>query len=394
MEQSNKMFDFSELLLFLIKKWKLICGSVFVVGILAFLYVLYVVECQFASSVTFLPPFSQRSIIPSFISSDFFGGFSSTSEIQPEQIKILFGSQALKRKVIDKFNYIEKFKLQEDKNPYVNAIKQLDNDLVLGVGEQGSFGVSKPISFTITSYHTSPDTCHAIANYTFTLLDSMIREVSREKGRRDKLFLEEQIALNQTKLDSLQAQYEKFQIENKVYEISEQMKMTLQSYGQLKAKLISNQLRIKTLLMNHGQSYPEVVALKNENRVIQAKLKQMEQDGSSDVVVGLERSANLIPKQVDYERRITIQNKLLVLLSQQLQEAKIQEARDISTLKVVDPAIVPLYKARPKRLQILVGGVGVYTIFLFMALYFQFLYKTHLKDTYLVNELRKMFKRR
>lgn len=394
MEEHRKVFDFSGFIIYLVKKWKVIIGSIVFVSIVSLVYILFFVNCQFSSSVTFLPPFSNQTIVPSFLSSELIGGFSSSSELQPEQIKTLFQSYALKRRVINTFNYYEKYKLTESKNKFKNAVKSLNEDLVLDVGEQGSFGMSKPISFTITSYHTSPDTCRHIAQFAFSVLDSMIREVSKEKGKRNKTFLQKQIDKNEAKLDSLQKEYQEFQIKNKAYEISEQARLSLDNYSQLKAKLISNQIRIKTLLQNHQRTYPEIVALQNQNRVLQSKLDAMEREHDNDVLIGLEKSARLMPTQVDYERKIKIQNKLLVFLAQQLQEAKLKEERNISSLKIVDPAFKPLYKTRPRRLFLLIGAVGVYTIFLFGFLFFVYLYHTYLKDTYLVHELYKMLRER
>ena len=84
-----------------------------------------------------------------------------------------------------------------------------------------------------------------------------------------------------------------------------------------------------------------------------------------DILIGFEKSAEMFPHYTNFLREIEVQNKLILLLTQQLEEAKLKEARDISPLKIVDSPFIPEYKARPKRILLCIGIVGVYLIFLF-----------------------------
>ena len=56
-------------------------------------------------------------------------------------------------------------------------------------------------------------------------------------------------------------------------------------------------------------------------------------------------------------REVKIQETLLGLLMEQYERAKINEARDTPTVRVMDKAIPPVKKARPKRMMYLAGGL-------------------------------------
>ena len=49
-------------------------------------------------------------------------------------------------------------------------------------------------------------------------------------------------------------------------------------------------------------------------------------------------------------REVDIQNTLFIYLTQQYEDAKIQEARNTPTIQLLDPALPPIEKSSPKRM--------------------------------------------
>ena len=71
-------------------------------------------------------------------------------------------------------------------------------------------------------------------------------------------------------------------------------------------------------------------------------------------------------------RETEIQTQVILLLSKELQQARLQESRDISSLTVVDPPFTPTYKARPKRIPLFAIIVLLENGFLFLLLTYRF----------------------
>lgn len=388
----QKQFDFSEFFVFFIRKWKFVFINWIIICIVAVVYSFFIAKKQFVSSVTFLPPFEEQSIF-SLLPGGSFSTFS-TSDIIPQQIITIFESKSLRRKIIEKFNLYEKYNLLKSENKFERALKFLRNDMTIEIDEVGTLGLTKHIAYTIQCYHTSPDTCYEMAQHSFFLLDSVIREVSIDRGKRNRKFVEEQLSLNKQILDSLQHEFEQFQKENKVYNISGQIQLVLNNYGQINAQLIANNIKLKNLRKDYNDTYPIILGLKKENRVLRSKLLQMEKTKKPDVMIGLEKSAEMMPRYTDFLRDIEVQNKLILLLTQQLEESKLKESRDISALKIIDMPFVPEYKIRPKRIFLAVGIVGVYFVFLIMGIFSLYFYKTFIRETVLFNEIISIFKQR
>ena len=102
-----------------------------------------------------------------------------------------------------------------------------------------------------------------MADFTFGLLDSAVRSISIDRARRNRMFIEDQLNLNKLKLDSLQSVLYNFQIENKAYDISEQIKLSLKNYAEIKSAALFNELKLKALQKGFSQSTPAIMDLKN-----------------------------------------------------------------------------------------------------------------------------------
>ena len=55
-------------------------------------------------------------------------------------------------------------------------------------------------------------------------------------------------------------------------------------------------------------------------------------------------------------RDVKVQEQVFELLTAQLEEARIRETRDTPTVQVLDHAVVPLHKSRPKRALVVIAG--------------------------------------
>ncbi len=386
----QKQFDLSPYIIAIIKKWKVITVHFILACIVASGYSFIIAKTQYVSAITFLPPAEEKSLL-SYIPDIPMGSISST-DIMPQQILTIFNSKALRKKIVEKYSFYNKYSLLNSKNKFEKALKRLKGDLAIDVEEAGSFGVAQHVSYKISSYHTSPDTCFEVIKYTFSLLDSTIREISIDKGRRNKEFVQKQLSANKDVLDSLLKEFNVFQKENKVYDISEQVQLSLKNYGFLKAQLIANEIEIKNYQQDFDNSYPLIIELKKKNYVLRNKIAQLEKQPTPNVLIGLEKSADIAPVYTCFLRDIEVQNKLNLLLTQQFEEAKLKEAKDISSLKIVDPAFIPEYKVRPKRIYLCVGIVAIYMTVLFSVVFLQLFYINYLKKSSLFHEITNLYK--
>jgi len=356
------------------KRWLLIVNFVIVCAA-AGAYTFLLLKKEYSATVTFLPPttesgmsaLSQMNLSASAL---FLGGGAAA-----EQVEVVFNSNATKRKIIDKFNLIKYFELEDSPNQFVLAVKRLKKYAILDATDKGGLGMTKTVSYNITCYHPSPDTAKMMVDFTFGIVDSVICEISIDKAQRNRIFIEKQIAIQNEKMDSILAIFQTFQNTHKAYDVPEQAKLSLQVYADLKSIAILNELKIAAIKNEFiGQTH-EMAELKRNQRVYETKLKEYEAGENPNVIPSLDRSSKLFPEYAKMLRDIEVQNQLILLLTKEFEQARLQEARDVSPLIIVDPSFIPEYKSRPKRMMVLLTVIFAENMFLLGILAYIFYLK-------------------
>jgi capsule polysaccharide export protein KpsE/RkpR len=232
-----------------------------------------------------------------------------------------------------------------------------------------------------------------MAEFTFAVVDSAIREISIDKAQRNRIFVENQVEVQNKKMDSLQVVFQEFQNAHKAYDVPEQARLSLKAYADLKAAALMNELRLTALRSEFSGATHQISELRRNQRVFDSKLKEYEAGEDPNVIPSLDRSSKLYPEYAKILRDIEVQNQLVLFLTKELEQTRLQEAKDVSPLIIVDPPVVPEYKSRPKRLFLLAAIVAAEHLFLFGFLTYFFYAKYVLAKSERFSEFVKYVKR-
>ena len=90
------------------------------------------------------------------------------------------------------------------------------------------------------------------------------------------------------------------------------------------------------------------------------------QEKYSEYMVPFRDTPRLEMQFLRLTREVEIQNTLFTLLTEQFEQAKLQEARDTPTLLTLDVAVPPIKRSSPKRtitVLIVTGMAFIFTVF-------------------------------
>jgi capsule polysaccharide export protein KpsE/RkpR len=205
-----------------------------------------------------------------------------------------------------------------------------------------------------------------MAEYIYSLLDSAMIDISIGKASRNRVFIESQFVAAQEKFDSLQLEFKEFQLANKAFDISEQMKITLKVYADIKSASIMNDLKLTALRREYVGNTPEIAEAMDIKKIYDKKLAELEQKNDHSVIPSLNMASELMPMYVNLYRSLEVQNQIILLLTKELEQARLQEARDVSPLVLIDPPYRAEYKARPKRAPMVFMITASYMSFLML----------------------------
>jgi len=365
------MFDLKPYLLLLWGKRRFLFGNMAFAVLASAVFAFFIARMEYSSQAVFLPPFGPSGSLMSMVRSNPVLGMLSLGDEPGDNIEAVFDSKILKRKIIEKFNLYDNYKLKKSVNKFELAVKKMQKHVMLAIAVKGKgIGMSKTVSYGIKCFHTSPDTALQMAEFVFACLDSAVIDISINKARRNREFIEAQFTASQMKLDSLQNAFKVFQVTYKAFDISEQMKLTLKTYSEIKSAAVVNDIKLQMLKWKFNGNSPEISEAMNAKKVYERQLAEFEKNNEYAVLPSLNMSSELLPKYTDIYRALEVQSQINLMLTGELEQARLQEARDVSPLILIDPPYKAEYKSRPKRIPMVAAisfGYMFFLVFIIIA---------------------------
>jgi uncharacterized protein involved in exopolysaccharide biosynthesis len=228
---------------------------------------------------------------------------------------------------------------------------------------------------TISVTDRSPQRAAAIAEAYVGELNSLVAELNTSSAHRERVFLEDRLKVAKVDLDSASSQFAKFSSENNTLDIQQEGKAMLDAAGSIAGEMIAAQAQLEGLRQIYTDNNARVRSLSARVAELRKQLDKLggKQGGAADPLAGSAAGnsaaqASDIPyptihslpllgvKYGDFYRRVKIQETVFELLTQQYELAKVQEAKETPSVKVLDPATIPEKKSYPPRLLIIFLG--------------------------------------
>jgi capsule polysaccharide export protein KpsE/RkpR len=223
---------------------------------------------------------------------------------------------------------------------------------------------SQIISITVTD--KSPQRAAAMAQAYVEELNRLVAELSTSSARRERIFLETRLQTVNQDLESAEKEFSEFASKNTAIDVKEQGKAMVEAAAMLQGQLIAAESQYEGLREIYTDNNPRVRSLKARIDELQRQLEKLGGKGESATTISNQPSDSMYPSirklpllavsWADLYRRTRIQEAVLEILTKQYEMAKVQEAKEIPTVKVLDIAHIPDKKSFPPRLSILLLG--------------------------------------
>ena len=207
-----------------------------------------------------------------------------------------------------------------------------------------------------------------MANYFVEQLDIVNKGLQTEQASFQRMFIEGRYNQNLEDLKQAEDSLKAFQEEQNMIALPEQTQAAIEIAAIMKGQMIANDIQLGVMASTLNPEHPEIRKLKQENLGLKSKLKELDfgtggvQSRESKLFPAFSQVPELGFQLMRLTRDVEIQNTLFKFLTQQYEEAKIQEAKDTPTVQILDRAAEPIQKYRPRRALIVVS------VFLLMGL--------------------------
>ncbi|HKW35509.1 MAG TPA: Wzz/FepE/Etk N-terminal domain-containing protein [Candidatus Acidoferrum sp.] len=290
---------------------------------------------------------------------------------------------------------VEKFDLRKVYGSRLAADARMRLEENTSISEDRKSGI---ISISVTDHN--PQRAAAIANAYVDELNSLVAELSTSSAHRERVFLEERLKVAKRDLDEAANDLAQFSSKNNTLDIQQEGKAMLDAVGTIAGELIAAQSQLEGLRQIYTDNNSRVRAMQGRVAELRRQLEKLggtqgDPKKNSALNSAKNEAARPLPGQIavprpgqtadpaadqssaqsgtlpyptirslpllgaryaDYYRRAKIQETVFELLTQQYELAKVQEAKETPSVKVLDPGKVPERKSFPPRLPIMFLG--------------------------------------
>jgi capsule polysaccharide export protein KpsE/RkpR len=205
-----------------------------------------------------------------------------------------------------------------------------------------------------------PKFAAALANAHADEVTKLLGRLAVSEAQRRRVFFAQQ--LHDTKEDLIKAEQNLVLVQNKtgVIVLDKQAEALINAAAQVRAMIAEREVQLKVLRTSATPQNPMVLKLTSELKALRAELARMESSQGATTGSAVSLPVGKLPEvgleYVRAKRELTIQEALLESMLKQYEIAKLDEAKEGPQLQVVDVALPPDRKSKPKRALIVLAS--------------------------------------
>lgn len=292
--------------------------------------------------------------------------FPSLSPNRDMMLSIL-KSRTMAETVVKRFGLMARYK------------SRYPEDAIKTLGNRRNIQVSKEGVISIKVEDVDPAVAAAAADFHVEELDRLIARYGTGEASRQRTFLTEQLVRARTDLEAAEESLRRFQERNRAVALQDQTKGAIEGAAKLQGEIMAVEVQLQVMRNFATDVNPEVVALRRRLDEMKRQLARAPygEDGVAGRTASRELSEFVVPLRkvpavgIELARRIRgvkVQETLVTLLAQQAEQARLNEAKDLPTVQVLDRAVPARRPSRPSLASnTLFAAVGSLTLGIVLA---------------------------
>ena len=327
-------------------------------GLLASTLIGFLIQARYKSTARLMPPDDSQSGGLAMAAAALSGGAGSLGGIASEMLVLkstsdIFVGILSSRTVQDKL--IQQFDLKKlyGERRMEDARKDLAERTNISVDRK-----SQIITIAVTDHDSKR--AAALGEAYVAQLNRLVAELSTSSARRERIFLEERLQAVSKDLESAEKEFSQFSSKNSAIDIKEQGKAMVEAAAILQGQLIAAESELEGLKQIYTDNNVRVRSVKARMNELKHQLDKLGGKGEDAAAPSDQQQASLYPSirrlpllgvtYADLYRRTRVQEAVFESLTKEYELAKVQEVKEIPTVKVLDSPNIPDKKSFPPRM--------------------------------------------
>lgn len=344
-----------------LKHFKLCLTLVLLPTIAVFVLVMWVITPTYrAEAVITPPPSSSMNALSGFSNmmgmSSEMGSLLGLSQNADDigAVWTIFNSWELHDQIINKYHLKEHYKFKG----------KFHADLLKKFRQNFSFAKNKEDMYTVTIEDEDYRLANEMLRFMLVKADSAFNAFKTSQARQSRVYFQSRLDSCERTMDSLLASFAQFQVDNDFYDPEVQLEATIKYMGELQAKREEVAMEMSYEKMNRGSDSKRYDELQKRYRGVSDALNMTLDGKRGNVgVLSLKKSPSLATEYLRRETELKVQETLYKLLRQQSEQMRLEEAKMLTNLHILEPPWDNDKKVSPLRGVTLIFTVMVSSLF-------------------------------
>jgi tyrosine-protein kinase Etk/Wzc len=266
----------------------------------------------------------------------------------------LISSREVQEKLVREFGFMKVYATSNMED----ATKEFGSHVSSDVLEEGNISIGFE--------DTDPVRAANVANRLVEELNAVNSKLAMDEAKFNRTYIEQRYNKMLSDLDTSEQALGAFQKKYGVYELKTQAQAQLTALGLLEQQEYATELQLSDAQQLYGSEAAETNLLRSNLEDIRSKLEALKtgmDKNASSYFVPMDMMPDVALEYLRLTREVEIQSKLKAFMLPSYEQAKLDETRSSLSYLILDKALPPSHKSRPKRsIELLTAFLGSFIL--------------------------------
>lgn len=345
MKPSYKKLDWIDILRYLFLNWKNIAIVTVAVSVVT-AGISLLLPNEYKSTANLLPNKKHTIGLDLLSDNGGLGSLASTvfgqQDQQVDRYYVLLQSYTTKKRVIDHFDLTHVYETADSDQPIIDAMGQLEDNTTFEAKDEGNF--------VISVWDTDPERARNMADYYVQILNELNTQIATKEAREFRTFIEDRYRQAQADFDSVQNRFTAYQHKYGIFELPSQVTEYFNMLASITTKKVEAEVQLHLLQQTVRKSSDTYRQAKARYDAVSQKLKQLYHDEDPEnIVLNFKELPDAGKQYLQLQKDLEIQTQIQKFLVPLYEQSKMEEAKSLPIVSVVDQPVIPPKKDRPRR---------------------------------------------
>lgn len=269
-------------------------------------------------------------------------------------------SRSVMAAAVDSFDLVKVYEREGSRAPFDDSIDDLRDNAAFEIDLEYQF-------LSISVSDKDPERAAAMANFFVRRLNETNARLARQTAAIYRAYVEKRYHESLGAMDSLLASLQGFQQQYGIYDLPAQTESFFRQVAEMRGQALQAEIQADVARSRLGEENPNVANLSELARVANEKYEAALRGSERLMPVAQDEVPSVARTYAELEMQRQIQVAILEILGPMYEQARLQEEKESEAVQVIDYAVKPALKARPKRSIIVI--LTTFSVFLLSIAY-------------------------